>query len=141
MKHSHPAADTLASFVSPAGCGLDAQIVMEGFLRISLPPWQRRLLTRFVAMVPAVIVAGTQGNMGAGKLLVLSQVRFTARTVSKYHDAQCQDCMHTVHVVPCHIRPSLNVAHALRNSGFALHSTIVGTSDFQVIISLTLFFA
>lgn len=47
---------------------------MEGFLRISLPPWQRRMLTRVVAMVPAAIVAGVAGNRGAGKLLVLSQV-------------------------------------------------------------------
>ena len=47
---------------------------MEGFLRISLPPWQRRMVTRLVAMVPAAIVAGVAGNRGAGKLLVLSQV-------------------------------------------------------------------
>ena len=50
-----------------------AQIVMESFLRISLPPWQRRMLTRLVAMVPAAVVAGVAGNRGAGKLLVLSQ--------------------------------------------------------------------
>jgi Mn2+/Fe2+ NRAMP family transporter len=49
------------------------QIVMEGFLRISLPPWQRRMVTRLVAMVPAAVVAGVAGNRGAGKLLVLSQ--------------------------------------------------------------------
>lgn len=120
MKHSHPVADTLTPFISSAGPDLGSQIVMEGFLRISLPPWQRRLLTRFVAMVPAVIIAGTQGNTGAGKLLVLSQVHFTYRTISQYPDARCQDCMHTVHVVCCHIRLSLNVAYALRNSGFAL---------------------
>ena len=51
------------------------QIVMEGFLRFSLPPWQRRMVTRLVAMVPATIVAGVFGSRGAGKLLVLSQVR------------------------------------------------------------------
>lgn len=48
---------------------------MEGFLRFSLPPWQRRMLTRLVAMVPAAIVAAVAGNRGAGKLLVLSQVK------------------------------------------------------------------
>lgn len=48
---------------------------MEGFLRFSLPPWQRRMLTRLVAMVPAAIVAAVAGNRGAGKLLVLSQVQ------------------------------------------------------------------
>jgi len=53
---------------------LAGQIVMEGFLRFSLPPWQRRMVTRLVAMVPATIVAGIAGSRGAGKLLVLSQV-------------------------------------------------------------------
>ncbi|MEK7795366.1 MAG: Nramp family divalent metal transporter [Candidatus Hydrogenedentota bacterium] len=50
------------------------QIVMEGFLNIRLRPWVRRLLTRAVAIVPAVIVAALYGESGVGKLLVLSQV-------------------------------------------------------------------
>ena len=53
---------------------LSGQVVMEGFLHISLPPWVRRLITRGIAMIPAAIVAGVSGNEGAGKLLVLSQV-------------------------------------------------------------------
>lgn len=53
---------------------LSGQIVMEGFLHFSLPPWVRRLITRCVAIIPAAIVAGIYGNEGAGKLLVLSQV-------------------------------------------------------------------
>jgi Natural resistance-associated macrophage protein len=55
---------------------------MEGFLRISLPPWQRRMVTRLVAMVPAAVVAGVAGNRGAGKLLVLSQVGFCGYSAS-----------------------------------------------------------
>jgi manganese transport protein len=50
------------------------QIVMEGFLHLRLRPWVRRLLTRSVAIVPAVIVARWYGEHGIGKLLVLSQV-------------------------------------------------------------------
>lgn len=50
------------------------QIVMEGFLNIRLRPWVRRLLTRMVAIVPAVIVAVLYGERGMGQLLVFSQV-------------------------------------------------------------------
>ena len=53
---------------------LAGQIVMEGFLSIRLRPWMRRLLTRLVAIVPAVIVAGLYGEKGVGNLLILSQV-------------------------------------------------------------------
>lgn len=34
------------------------QVVMEGFLRVRLPPWLRRILTRLIAVVPAAVVAG-----------------------------------------------------------------------------------
>ncbi|MDQ8729074.1 Nramp family divalent metal transporter [Bradyrhizobium sp. LHD-71] len=50
------------------------QIVMEGFLDIRLPPWIRRLITRLVAIVPAVIVTVFYGESGTAKLLILSQV-------------------------------------------------------------------
>ncbi|MCE9589077.1 MAG: Nramp family divalent metal transporter [Planctomycetes bacterium] len=50
------------------------QIVMEGFLNIRLRPWMRRLLTRVIAIGPAVVVAAMYGETGVGKLLVLSQV-------------------------------------------------------------------
>ena len=50
------------------------QIVMEGFLNIRLRPWVRRLLTRLVAIIPAVIIASLYGSRGIGNLLVLSQV-------------------------------------------------------------------
>lgn len=50
------------------------QIVMEGFLNIRLRPWVRRLLTRLVAIIPAVIVAALYGERGIGSLLILSQV-------------------------------------------------------------------
>ncbi|MBI3315205.1 MAG: Nramp family divalent metal transporter [Candidatus Omnitrophica bacterium] len=53
---------------------LAGQIVMEGFLNIRLRPWMRRLLTRSVAIVPAVIVALLYGEKGVGNLLILSQV-------------------------------------------------------------------
>ena len=53
---------------------LAGQIVMEGFLRIRLAPWLRRLITRGLAIVPAVIAAGLYGESGTAKLLIASQV-------------------------------------------------------------------
>jgi manganese transport protein len=53
---------------------LAGQIVMEGFLNIRLRPWVRRLVTRGLAIVPAVICAGIYGESGTTKLIVLSQV-------------------------------------------------------------------
>jgi manganese transport protein len=53
---------------------LAGQIVMEGFLNIRLRPWLRRLITRGVAIVPAVVVAMLYGQSGTAKLLVFSQV-------------------------------------------------------------------
>ncbi len=53
---------------------LAGQIVMEGFVNIRLRPWLRRLITRLVAIVPAIIVVSLYGEAGTGKLLILSQV-------------------------------------------------------------------
>jgi manganese transport protein len=53
---------------------LAGQIVMEGFLNIRLPAWLRRLITRLIAIIPAVIVTALYGERGAGSLLILSQV-------------------------------------------------------------------
>jgi manganese transport protein len=53
---------------------LAGQIVMEGFLRIRLRPWLRRLITRLIAIVPAVFVTAIYGEHGTASLLVFSQV-------------------------------------------------------------------
>ena len=53
---------------------LAGQVVMEGFLNIRLTPWLRRLITRLIAIIPAVIVAALYGASGVNKLLILSQV-------------------------------------------------------------------
>lgn len=53
---------------------LAGQIVMEGFLDIRMRPWLRRLMTRGIAIVPAVVVTALYGSGGTAKLLVLSQV-------------------------------------------------------------------
>lgn len=63
-------------------CGLNStvtatlagQVVMEGFLRIRLAPWLRRLITRMIAIVPAIGVTIYYGESGTAQLLVLSQV-------------------------------------------------------------------
>jgi manganese transport protein len=53
---------------------LAGQIVMEGFLDIRLPAWLRRLITRLIAIVPAVVVTALYGEGGVTGLLILSQV-------------------------------------------------------------------
>ncbi|BAI75115.1 metal ion transporter (plasmid) [Azospirillum sp. B510] len=53
---------------------LAGQIVMEGFLRLRLPHWMRRLLTRGLAIIPVVVVTALYGESGTARLLVLSQV-------------------------------------------------------------------
>ena len=53
---------------------LAGQIVMEGFLRLRLAPWARRLITRGLAIVPCVIVTALYGESGTARLLILSQV-------------------------------------------------------------------
>ncbi len=50
------------------------QIVMEGFLRIRMRPWLRRLITRMAAVVPAMITISIAGDEGTFRLLILSQV-------------------------------------------------------------------
>lgn len=53
---------------------LAGQIVMEGFLNLRISPVVRRLITRLIAIIPAVIVTGLYGTKGTGQLLILSQV-------------------------------------------------------------------
>lgn len=63
-------------------CGLNStvtatmsgQIVMEGFIDLKLPAWLRRLVTRLVAIVPAIVVTLIYGESATAKLLILSQV-------------------------------------------------------------------
>lgn len=53
---------------------LAGQVVMEGYLNLRLQPWIRRLLTRLIAIVPALLVILILGEGSTGKLLILSQV-------------------------------------------------------------------
>jgi manganese transport protein len=53
---------------------LAGQIVMEGFLNIRLRPWLRRLVTRLIAIIPALFTVYFYGERGTGNLLILSQV-------------------------------------------------------------------
>ena len=53
---------------------LAGQIVMEGFLNFRMKPWLRRLITRLIAIIPAVIVTALYGEKGTADLLILSQV-------------------------------------------------------------------
>ncbi len=53
---------------------LAGQVVMEGFMRWRIQPWVRRLITRTLAILPAVLVIGLRGDSSVTDLLVLSQV-------------------------------------------------------------------
>jgi manganese transport protein len=53
---------------------LAGQIVMEGYLNLRIQPWVRRIITRLIAIVPAVIVILIYGESVTGKMLILSQV-------------------------------------------------------------------
>ena len=53
---------------------LAGQVVMEGFIHITLPSWLRRLITRSLAIIPTIIVVAFTGERGTEKLLLLSQV-------------------------------------------------------------------
>lgn len=53
---------------------LAGQVVMEGFVRIRLAPWLRRLITRSIAIVPTIVVVWLMGERGTEDLLLLSQV-------------------------------------------------------------------
>src|ERR1700751_333209 len=53
---------------------LSGQIVMEGFLTFRVAPWLRRLVTRMIAILPAVVVTIYAGEKATGQLLILSQV-------------------------------------------------------------------
>jgi manganese transport protein len=63
-------------------CGLNStvtatmagQIIMEGFLKIRLQPWVRRLITRAIAIIPAGLVTVWYGDAGTAELLILTQV-------------------------------------------------------------------
>ncbi len=53
---------------------LAGQVVMEGFMRWRISPWLRRLITRMIAIVPAVVIIGIRGDSSVNDLLTLSQV-------------------------------------------------------------------
>jgi manganese transport protein len=53
---------------------LSGQIVMEGYLRLRINPWVRRLLTRLVAIVPSLLIIGIYGDKEVDSMLIFSQV-------------------------------------------------------------------
>jgi manganese transport protein len=53
---------------------LAGQVVMEGFMHWRLKPWLRRLITRTLAIIPAVVIIGIRGDSSINDLLTLSQV-------------------------------------------------------------------
>jgi manganese transport protein len=83
---------------------LAGQIVMEGFLNIRLPAWLRRLITRLLAIIPAMIVAVMYGESGTAKLLILSQVILSLQlpfaVIPLVHFTSSAKCMETFRIGP-----------------------------------------
>ncbi len=76
--HVAPVAFALALLASGQSSTLtgtiSGQVVMEGYLNLKMRPWIRRLLTRGIALIPAVLVIAARGREGTYQLLILSQV-------------------------------------------------------------------
>jgi len=53
---------------------LAGQVVMEGFMHWRMAPWLRRVITRTLAIIPAIVIIGIRGNSSVNDLLTLSQV-------------------------------------------------------------------
>jgi manganese transport protein len=53
---------------------LAGQVVMEGFMQWRIAPWLRRMITRMLAILPAVLIIGLRGDSSVNDLLTLSQV-------------------------------------------------------------------
>jgi manganese transport protein len=83
---------------------LAGQIVMEGFLNIRLPAWLRRLITRLLAIIPAMAVAILYGESGTAKLLILSQVILSLQlpfaVIPLVHFTSSSKCMETFKIGP-----------------------------------------
>lgn len=109
---------------------LSGQIVMEGFLDLKMPPWARRMLTRLIAIVPAVVVAAVMGDAGVGMLLVLSQVilsmALTFAVVPLVHFTS----------TPSKMRGFVN-AWWVRIIGWILALIIAGLNAYLVVSSIT----
>ena len=75
---------------------------MEGFINLRLRPWLRRLITRLIAIIPAVIVVWFYGERGTGQLLILSQVVLSLQLLFRGVPA------HHVHRRPAQMGPFAN---------------------------------
>src|SRR6185295_13914936 len=53
---------------------LAGQVVMEGFMHWRISPWLRRIITRGLAILPAIVIIGLRGEGSVNELLILSQV-------------------------------------------------------------------
>lgn len=81
---------------------LAGQIVMEGHLNLRIQPWVRRLITRLLAIIPAIFTVVYFGESGTGKLLVLSQVVLSLQLgfaiIPLIHFVSNKKLMHGFHI-------------------------------------------
>jgi manganese transport protein len=83
---------------------LAGQIVMEGYINLRVQPWIRRMITRLLAIIPAVISIVLFGEESAGKLLILSQVVLSMQlgfaVIPLIHFVSDKDKMQGLHIKP-----------------------------------------
>jgi manganese transport protein len=58
---------------------LAGQIVLEGFVQVRIPAWMRRMISRLIAIIPAVLAVALYGERALGSLMILSQVVLSAQ--------------------------------------------------------------
>jgi len=101
---------------------LAGQIIMEGHINLRLQPWARRIITRSIAIVPAIIVIAFLGQKYANKLLIFSQVILSFQ-------------------LGFAIIPLIhNVANKEKMNGFAINNFLKITSWFFAVIIISLNF-
>ena len=132
---------------------LAGQIVMEGYLHIRFNPWLRRLITRMVAVIPALITIWVAGEDKMTDLLILSQVILSVQLafaiIPLIYSVSNKQMMKNFVIKPWLIALSvlvtavilyLNIKMVIEKALDFLHSNSTWSLDLLVIIGLILFF-
>lgn len=124
---------------------LAGQIIMEGYLNLRIQPWVRRIITRLIAIVPAVIVISIFGEGVTGKMLILSQVILSLQLgfaiIPLIHFVSDKSKMRGFHIgTPMKIASWIIALIIVGLNGKLVYDEIEGwlkTSDYPIIIWLT----
>lgn len=124
---------------------LAGQIIMEGYLNLRIQPWVRRIITRLIAIIPAVIVITIFGEGVTGKMLILSQVILSLQLgfaiIPLIHFVSDKSKMHGFHIgKPMQIASWIIALIIVGLNGKLVYNEIQGwleTSDNPIILWLT----